>query len=510
MSDGIRIPVSVDDKDAVRGLNQLKERVSKVGSAVSGMGFALGSASTKMGGLVQQAGNIVGTLAAFGPAGAVAAAAFTVIGLAASKLSAAYEEQKKAAEAAEKALRDGMTKAQGELNKAMDEHRKLLIGEKALREEKIRDQISEAKFQFEQARAEERSVRLLKGTMSNEAIQAGLRRAMRQDEYEAARISFENYQTEIRLSEEARQAKEDAAEAEANLAKVEREMEAEARERATRRKKDATDQKKLAEDTANLILDIYGGAPKMTAPDAAVSPMAESQRRFKESQLADLAEVEQTRINLLMETFEKQKQMQREINDLALVGVDGFKRAIGEVYDFAMSEALSRADIEIRLAEAKKRGDKDRIEELEEQRLQSEETMVARIAERLSSEAIGTGSILVAEGLAKGAMGNPGGFVAAGIGAGLVAAGIAGTIGSGVAMSTAGAAAETRAFNRAQRDDVGGEATPRGSVGAGRAQTGGPTVINYYFGGGIYGSPDDVARAAIVLVDRGRRLEGRP
>jgi len=103
---------------------------------------------------------------------------------------------------------------------------------------------------------------------------------------------------------------------------------------------------------------------------------------------------------------------------------------------------------------------------------------------------------------------NPFAGAAAGMGIALAAAGAGGTLWSGGVQAKSAAAAETRAFNRSQdeRDDT----TPRGSVGAGRAQSSGPTVINYYFGGPVFGNQDDAARAVASMNDRGRRLEGRP
>ncbi len=129
---------------------------------------------------------------------------------------------------------------------------------------------------------------------------------------------------------------------------------------------------------------------------------------------------------------------------------------------------------------------------------------MAALAEELSTRAIGEGTVIAAKGAAALALGQPGGAAALGIGAGLVAAGLAGTFGasalSGYISGTAGARETSRAETRA----------PTTSVGAGRTTREGPetTVVQYFFGGPVFGQPDDAARAVAAMNDRGRELEG--
>jgi hypothetical protein len=206
-------------------------------------------------------------------------------------------------------------------------------------------------------------------------------------------------------------------------------------------------------------------------------------------------QVHEYEVRLAKERKQKQQRMWEELRDYGI-------EQIRATTDFAISEIVDRNAIEIRLAEARKRGDDEAVADLEEQRLQAEETVAARVLERLSMEAMGTGAKLFAEGIAAAAMGNPGGFVAAGIGAALFTAGASGTIASGSMLARAGAAAETREYNR--RDDP----DPPGAAGPGRQVTGGATVVNYYFGGPVFGNRDDAARAVRDLNKRGAALGG--
>jgi hypothetical protein len=515
MSDGIRIPVSVDDKDAIQGLNRLKERVSKVGSAVSGMGFALGSASTKMGGLVAEAGNLVGALSAFGLAGGAVAAAAAGVAFLYNKIKSesdaisesnkvrektekdSWAAAKKGAEDAEEALRNyGKTSYQIEVAKIKVQREEILESRRAMREE-------ESKL--------ERSMRLI-----DEAIDRGIGSPGAQIARRNAVLSqLEETRAMIMGNIEAENNTYRKFDALGKLAAVAF-ADAKRKEDAKQAKADAVAPRdsgfglgavlKQEEDRERMASEVNKRLAEQLRKGVDEGKKADKERAQEEFELrlsfAEKFAAEEERLRKQREDSEKAM-----ISDAADFAISAARMS----GDFALSELVARDAINIRLAEARKRGDVDAVRELEEERKVADETMWARIAERLSAEAIGTGTMLAmkygAEFVGSGFT-NVGAAAAAGMGVALAAAGAGGTLWSGGVQAKSAAAAETRAYNRSQQDQQ--DTTPRGSVGAGRAQTGGPTVINYYFGGPVFGNADDAARAVAAMNARGARLEGRP
>lgn len=124
--------------------------------------------------------------------------------------------------------------------------------------------------------------------------------------------------------------------------------------------------------------------------------------------------------------------------------------------------------------------------------------------EYLSQMAIGEGAIMAIKGagmmVASPAAGAPylaAGLALMGLGMGGMAgaAGIAGAIAGTPSTAGTGEASTTRA--------------PTTSIGPGTAtRSSEPTIINYYFGGPVFGNEDDAARAVTHMNERGRRLEG--
>ena len=516
----LTVKIGADDKEltqamgrAKQGLEAVNKTAQSAGTIMSSLGSEVGRLSPAFGGVVNAANGAISSFMAFGPAGAVVAALSAGAGLVIGYFTSISEESKKRSkEVADSYLNSARMAA--EALSAL-----YAIGAGA-EDTAIRKLEKEIEIRRRNLKADEDKLikvgMALGGKTSGSQLEAAAGVKVADVSAERANIA----QLEMAL-----QAKKDTAFWGDYLKRVDEKIKglletqnkliaagAKGRQDAT---KAAQDQAKLLEslpdDTNNAMGLVFQQLVEM-----------DDKRRSRDmagwynmQQLKHEAANRETAS--MLERIELERQGYIKIREERLRGEKAVADAVSDstgamvgTFTSTMADAtLSAISTYGQFQGAVLAGDRERVALMKRDQDLFWISMAAGIAEKLSGEAIGQGTILMMRGAGEVALGNvPGGLAAIGIGGALVGLGVGGTfagaIGSGYVSST-----QQMRDAKARGGAGGGVTTSAPSIsGPGTTGTTETTIINYYFGGPVFGNEDDAARVVSLMNDRGNRLRG--
>jgi len=492
-NDRIQVKITADDKQFTNTMQRVqksakggRESISLLGTSVSGLGFAMGGTASQAGQLVTAGANMAGMFAIGGPVGlAIAAGTLLLVKFAG--------EFTKTSEAAEKARKESTASAAAWAKEIANMRRELdLFGTKG-RSRKVVGyslNIQEARVEIANLDGEiQRKQRLYDESKARYDVSA-LAVDIKKLKDERAEKLGEIDHLRTRITHEKTMAAKDA--------------EADARGAAARAKAKEEKAKEKKPTGVADVADPWGGLEGAFSEEAINRYYADRKQLAQDEQDANAIKW-QTEFealdesNKLKEEAHKQRMLEiREENDLkaeevkAAAAAEKQRQAIAAEYwaAQAVNSTLFFAQLLI---------DNEA----------SDEAKLRSGIEYLSQMAIGEGSIMAIKGAAMLFALDPKGLPYLGGGLALMALGAGGMAGAeGAASMVGGALGVSR---DSSGPDTGGSATTRApTTNIGPGTTGGDqqTIVNYYFGGPVFGNQDDAARAVSSMNERGRRLDG--
>jgi len=441
-----------------------REKISLLGTSVSGLGFAMGSATGKTGQLVTGLANFAGVIGVAGPVGM----GLTAAALGVAALVKQYYDMEAATKAAAQAAIDN-AKAQVKANQAM--LKALAAGGGTPGEVEI----------------ERLAIKRM----------AALRLGQRAKAH-ALKVEIQEWKQHVVEADYHRKnAQEILAIAEAEL------------------KLASGAAKAPATGKAGGDVDTWFDKEIADAKKAAAAEEAAWSLEFSESMVEAEWKLEEEIINKRRdaerEYWDERERLSNEehgrMTEIGQTSVYWAEQAQGVLQDsmsIMSSAAHEQGAIWGEMIAANERGDKERYAELKKQEADHWSGVAISIGEALSQRAIGEGVILIGKGAGEAALGNAGGIAAMIIGGTMVSAGIAGTIGTG---ALGGYISGSRSAGP-DTDDSPTTRAPTTNIGPGTTGGDQQTIVNYYFGGPVFGNQDDAARAVSSMNERGRRLDG--
>jgi hypothetical protein len=510
MTNRAEVVLTANTRQFEQQMGRARSATNAIGSTVSRTSIALGPLARGFGQVTNAVGSLAGALATGGVlGGAIAAVSIGIVGLIAHFKKAREEIRDSVRSFAIdsgpglETLTNRVKGLQRELQLLGKTGRELQLAGSAIDEAKVRRsiQISESELESFDKRRKQRIERMEAETKRAQLGMAdkasfSIRGLFGKDEI-SVEVAKENEarKTIIKsLDEQRKKLAEYSKEQEAltSLAAGEAQIAAQRRkeeEADARRKERDAERRRKERENEKAYLDLIKDL------DKAIADQEEQRRRAQERAARDAdrerQKAEEERQRQLQHEQMLAQQRRQNIENFAIMMTQATAMTIGR-------ELQQRIALDEEIRRARKAGNWELVKQLEAQERSLLVAVLASTMEMLSQVAIAEGAIMLIKGIGSKDYGR------AAAGTALIGLGIGGMAGSAaIAARFGGGAVQVEA-------PTGGNAVALASptmIDSG-ARVAGPqqTVINYYFGGPVFGSYDSASRAVASMNKRGQYL----